>query len=96
MWISGKQIGHAYRETRKFFRNTYHEGKKWAHTIDGYAQLFRRALGAATPMLQDLGVGKALGAGVQALQQYDTARKQVMDIDERGRGYYDQISRAVA
>ena len=42
MWISGKQLGHAWHQTKKFVRGTYHEGRKWASTINGYAQLFRR------------------------------------------------------
>ena len=95
MWISGKQIGSAWHETKKFMRGTYHEGKKWASTIDGYAQLFRRGLSAAAPMLEDLGGGAALGSGVRAIQNYDNIRKQVMDVDEKGRGHYDRIARAI-
>ena len=95
MWISGKQIGNAWHQTKKILRGTYHEGKKWASTIDGYAQLFRRGLSAAAPMLQDLGAGDALGSGVRAIQNYDTVRKQVMDVDEKGHGHYDRIARAV-
>ena len=52
MWISGKQIGNAWRQTRGFLKSTYHEGKKWANMIDGYASLFRKGLSAAAPMLQ--------------------------------------------
>ena len=95
MWISGKQIGTAWHQTKRFVRGTYHEGKKWAQTIDGYAQLFRKGLSAAAPMLQDLGAGNALGSAVKALRQYDTVRKQVMDVDEKGRGYYDRIAKAI-
>ena len=95
MWITSKHIGRAWTQTRKLFKNTYHEGKKWAHTIDGYAQLFRRGLSAAAPMLQDLGAGEALGSGVKALQSYDSVRKQVMDVDERGREHVGRISRAI-
>ena len=95
MWISGKQIGNAWHQTKKFMRGTYHEGKKWASTIDGYAQLFRKGLSAAAPMLQDLGGNDVLGSGVRALQNYDTVRKQVMDVDEKGRGHYDRIARAI-
>ena len=95
MWISGKQIGHAWHQTKNFVKGTYHEGRKWASTIDGYAQLFRRGLSAAAPMLQDLGADDALGKGVQALQSYDTARKQVMDLDQKGRGHYDRIAKAI-
>ena len=95
MWISGKQIGHAWHQTKKFVRGTFHEGKKWAQTIDGYAQLFRKGLSAAAPMLQDLGAGDALGAGVKALGSYDSVRKQVVDVDERGREHVGRIARAV-
>ena len=95
MWITGKQIGRAWHQTKKFARGTYHEGKKWAQTIDGYTQLFRRGLSAAAPMLQDLGAGEALGSGVKALQNYDSVRKTVTDIDEKGRGHFDRIAKAV-
>ena len=96
MFISGKQIHHAYHNAKKFFKNTYNEGRKWAQTIDGYAQLFRKGLSAATPMLQDLGMGGADQALGKGLQSYDTVRKQVMDVDERGRGHLDRISKAIA
>jgi hypothetical protein len=95
MWISGKQLGQAWHQTKKFMRGTYHEGKKWASTIDGYAQLFRRGLSAAAPMLQDFQMGEVLGSGVKALQSYDTVRKTVMDVDEKGRGHYDRIAKAI-
>ncbi len=96
MWISGKQIGHAWKQTRGFMKSTYHEGKKWANMIDGYASLFRKGLSAAAPMLQDMGAGEDLGKGVQALQGYDTVRHRAMDLDEKGRGHYDRIANAVA
>ena len=47
-------------------------------------------------MLQDLGAGEALGSGVRALQSYDTVRKQVMDVDERGREHMSRIAKAIA
>ena len=64
--------------------------------IDGYASLFQKGLSAAAPMLQDLGAGEALGSAVRALQSYDTARKQVMDVDERGREHYGRIAKAIS
>ena len=96
MWISGKQLRHAWHQTQKFVRGTYHEGRKWASTIDGYAQLFRRGLSAAAPMLQDLGAGEALGSEIKALQSYDTVCKQVMDVEGTGRGHYDQIAKSIS
>ena len=35
------------------------------------------------------------GSGVRALQSYDTVRKQVMDVDERGREHLSRIARAI-
>ncbi len=63
--------------------------------IDGYASLFRKGLSAAAPMMQDLCAGEALGSGVKALQSYDTVRKQVMDVDERGREHVERIAREI-
>ena len=63
--------------------------------IDGYASLFRKGLSAAAPMLQDLQMGEAPGSGVKASQSYDTVRKQVMDVDERGREHVGRIARAI-
>ena len=96
MWITGKHLGRAWTQTRKFFKDTYHEVRKWAHTIDSYAQLFWRGLSAAAPMLQDLGAGEALGSGVRALHSYDSIRKQVMDVDEKGREHLGRIAKAIA
>jgi len=96
MWITGKHIGNAWTQTRKFFKNTYHEGRKWAHTMDSYAQLFRRGLSAAAPMLQDLGAGEVLGSGVKALRSYDSVRQQVMDVDKRGREHASRIAQAIS
>ena len=96
MFISGKQIHHAYHNAKKFFKNTYHEGRKWAQTIDGYAQLFRKGLSAATPALMDIGAGEALGTAVKGLQSYDSVRQQVMDVDERGRSHINRIAKAIA
>ena len=96
MWITGTHLGRAWTQTRNFFKDTYHEGRKWAHTIDSYAQLFRRGLSAAAPMLQDLGAGEALGSGVRASHSYDSVRKQVMDVDEKGRQHLSRIAKAIA
>ena len=63
--------------------------------IDSYASLFRKGLSAAAPMLQDLQMGEALGSGVKAFQSYDSVRKQVMDVDERGREHVGRIARAI-
>ena len=69
--------------------------KKWAHTIDGYAQLFRRGLVAAKPLLDDLGASDAYTAGAQAISDYDTIRQKVSDVDERGRAHLGRIAKAI-
>ena len=61
-----------------------------------HISLFKKGLSASAPMLQDLGMGETLGTAVKGLQSYDTVRKQVMDVDERGRGHLDRISKAIA
>ena len=96
MFISGKQIHHAYHNAKKVFKNTYHEGRKWANSIDSYITLFKKGLSASAPMLQDLGMGETLGTAVKGLQSYDTVRQQVMDVDERGRQHFSRISKAIA
>ena len=72
----------------------YVEGRKWAGTIDGYANLARRVLGASSGLLTELGASHALDAGVKGLSQYDQVRKQVMNIDERAHGHLRRISHA--
>jgi hypothetical protein len=95
MLFTARRAHEALRNTKHFFKNAYSEGHKWARTIDGWAGVFRRGLAAAAPLLQDLGAGEALGAGVRGLQNYDTVRKQVMDVDESGRGHYSRIASAI-
>ena len=94
MLFSARQAQRTWGNVRRFMGNAYTEGRKWAGTIDGYANLARRVLGAATPMLEDLGASRAATAGVQGLSQYDQVRKQVMDTDEKARGHLTRISKA--
>ena len=66
------------------------ERNRWIRTV-----VSTRPVCSCTYMLQDLGAGEALGSGVKALQSYDTVRKQVIDVDEKGRGHYDRIAKAI-
>jgi hypothetical protein len=45
-------------------------------------------------MLDELGAGRAIQAGVHGLSQYDQIKHRVMDVDERGRGHFDRIAAA--
>jgi len=94
MLFTARQAQQVWGNVKSFLGRAYVEGRKWAGTIDGYANLARRVLGAATPMLNEMGAGNAITAGVRGLSQYDQVRHQVMDTDERARGHLSRISRA--
>ena len=94
MLFTARQAHQAWGNVKSFLGKAYVEGRKWAGTIDGYANLARRVLGAATPMLDELGAGRAITAGARGLSQYDQVRHQVMDTDERARGHLGRIAKA--
>jgi len=94
MLFSARQARQTWGNVKRFMGNAYVEGRKWAGTIDGYANLARRVLGAAAPLLDEIGGSRALEAGARGLSQYDQVRHQVMDTDERARGHLTRISKA--
>ena len=94
MLFTARQAQQVWGNVKSFLGSAYVEGRKWAGTIDGYANLARRVLGAATPMLNEMGAGRAITAGVQGLSQYDRVRHQVMEVDERAHGHISRIGRA--
>ena len=94
MLFTARQAHQTWHGVKKFMGRAYTEGRKWAGTIDGYANLARRVLGAAAPLMDELGGGRALEAGTRSFAQYDQVRRQVMDVDERGRGHLSRISKA--
>ena len=69
MLFTARQTHQAWGNVKSFLGKAYVEGRKWAGTIDGYANLARRVLGAATPMLDELGAGRAIAAGARGLSQ---------------------------
>ena len=96
MLIQPHHVRTALHSAKRFAIDTYHEGKKWAQTIDGYARLVRRGLSAAAPLLNDLGAGQALGHGVRAIQNFDTIRDNIVDLDTRGRDHLTRINKAIS
>ena len=94
MLFTARQAHQTWGNVKRFMGSAYTEGRKWAGTIDGYANLARRVLGAAAPALQDLGADSAISAGLEGLSQYDQVRNQVMDTDEKARGHFSRISKA--
>jgi hypothetical protein len=85
---------HAWNGVKKFMGEAYATGRKFAGTLDGYANLARRVLGAAAPMLQDLGANNALASGVRGLTEYDKVRQSVMETDQSARGHFSRIAKA--
>ncbi len=94
MLFTPRQAQQTWGNVKRFMGQAYVHGRKWAGLIDGFANVGKRLLGAAAPMLDELGAGRAITAGVQGLSQYDQIRSRVMDVDERGRGHYGRISAA--
>ncbi len=94
MFFTPRQVHQTWANVKRFMGQAYVHGRKWAGLIDGYANVGKRLLGAAAPMLDELGAGRAITAGVQGLSQYDQIKHRVMDVDERGRGHYGRIAAA--
>ena len=94
MLFTARQAHQTWGHVKKFMGNAYAEGRKWAGTIDGYANLATRVLGAAAPMLEDLGASRATAAGVRCLSEYDQVRKKVMETDDRAQSHLSRISKA--
>ena len=72
----------------------YNEGKKFAGQMDKLAGLGRRAFALAAPILDDLGQGDVVQAGMKAVQGYDEVRDGVMQADSRVRGHARRIASA--
>ncbi len=95
MLFTARQAQQTWGHVKRFMGNAYVHGRKWAGLIDGYANVGKRLLGATAPMLDELGAGHAISAGVKGLSQYDQIKHRVMDADERGRTHYGRIAGAV-
>jgi hypothetical protein len=94
MLFTARQAHQSWTGMKKFMGQAYVTGRKWAGTIDGYANLARRVLGAAAPMLEDLGAGQALSSGVRGLTEYDQVRQTIMNTDQAARGHLGRIAKA--
>ena len=94
MFFTPRQAHQTWGHVKRFMGQAYVHGRKWAGLIDGYANVGKRLLGAAAPMLDELGAGRALQAGVHAVSQYDQVKHRVMDADERGRAHLSRIASA--
>ena len=89
-----KRLAQHWNKTKAWLGDRYNEGKKFAGQMDKMAGLGRRAFALATPILDDLGQGGVVQAGMKAVQGYDEVRDGVMQADSRVRGHARRIASA--
>lgn len=79
VWLSESDVAHAWGRAKHVMGNAWHKGTKLLGTIDKYADLGIRLLGAASPIMPQ----KALAMGLNAANEYNTARQKASDV-QRG------------
>ena len=89
-----KRLAQHWNKTKAWLGDRYNEGKKFAGQMDKLAGLGRRAFALAAPVLEDLGQGGVVQAGMKAVQGYDEVRDGVMQADSRVRGHARRIASA--
>ena len=89
-----KRLAHHWNKTKAWLGDRYNEGKKFAGQMDKLAGLGRRAFALAAPILDDLGQGGAVQAGMKAVEGYDQLRDGVMQADSKVRGHARRIASA--
>ena len=89
-----KRLAQHWNKTKAWLGDRYNEGKKFAGQLDKMAGLGRRAFALAAPILDDLGQGGVVQAGMKAVQGYDEARDGIMQADSRVRGHARRIASA--
>ena len=89
-----KRLAHHWNKTKAWLGDRYNEGKKFAGQMDKMAGLGRRAFALAAPILDDLGQGGVVQAGMKAVQGYDEVRDGVMQADSRVRSHARRIASA--
>ena len=89
-----KRLAHQWNKTKAWLGDRYNEGRKFAGQMDRMAGIGRRAFALAAPILDDLGQGGVVQAGMKAVQGYDEVRDGVMQADSRVRGHARRIASA--
>ena len=89
-----KRLAQHWNKTKAWLGDRYNEGKKFAGQMDKLAGLGRRAFALAAPILDDLGQGGAVQAGMKAVEGYDQLRDGVMQADSKVRGHARRIASA--
>ena len=78
-----KHLHHAASHAKKHIHRTYHKTKKALQHMDVYANMARRVLVAAQPMLEDMGAHEGhFGAANEAFRRYDHVKGNMERIDD--------------
>ena len=92
MWISEDDVANAWGGFKSFMGDAWHHGTKVLGTLDRYANLGLRLMGAAanTGLLQ----GRALESGIKAAGQYDRIRGEAQKMGSHVAKTVDHFRRA--
>ena len=93
MWLSEQDVSNAWGGIKSIIGNAWGHGHKFLNTIDRFANIGGRLLGAgaSTGLLR----GRALESGIQAAQQYGRVRSKAMDIGQNVDRTVSQFRQAV-
>ena len=91
-----KHLRQGLAHTRRFLHGAYHGGRKFLQHVDIYANMTKRLLGAAQPMLQDFGVqDDVMGPAMRGIARYDQAKSDLLTINQRGEDHYARLASAM-
>ena len=74
MWLTEDDVHHAWSSVKNFMGDAWHHGEKALGTIDRFANIGMRLLGAG--MSTGLIKGRALESGLEAARGYSNVRNQ--------------------
>ena len=79
-----QRIGKGICDAKSFMGNAYHQGSKFLGTVDRYAGIARKVIGAVAPVAGALtgptgaAVGAAVSLGMKRLSAYDSLKTEAM------------------
>ena len=93
MWYA--KLRHTARETGRFLNRSYTTARKWAQTIDHWADMGHRVASAVAPILDQHG-GTQLAKKVrQGHDDYSALRARILGAHEHGASVGNQLSGAL-
>ena len=93
MWYA--KLRHTARETGRFLNRSYNTARKWAQTIDHWADMSHRVASAVAPILDQHG-GTQLAKKVrQGHDDYSALRARILGAHENAASVGNQLSGAL-